>query len=749
MKTIYQLGTIIQEKYRVTKTLGKGGVAITYQAIDLTTESLVAIKVISLKQLDNWKQVELFKREAEVLAKLNHPAIPQYIDYFDIETDTDKAFHIVQQQAPGKSLSQLVESGWRTNEAEVKQIARQVLEILTYLHSLDPPVIHRDIKPNNLIRDEDGKIYLVDFGAVQNTYYNTLMQGSTVVGTYGYMSPEQFQGKALPATDLYSLGATLLYLLTQRSPAELPQDTLKLDFRNSVNISESFADWLDKILEPNIEDRFSNADLALYELSKSKKKKQRKLITNVAAIALILSLVSGINSYKWFILSRLGYVAPNICQNETVIKNYIKQGGKANIIASKHLQRRRPILNCIILSYNIKSPDKERLLITLIEKGADVNQKDEKGNTSLLISAERKEEINIVKILLEHGADTNAVNDRGESPLLITNDNDIAKLLITNGANVNAQDERSRTPLYNAVRNGDIKRTRLLLENNADVNAKNSRGYTVLNTATSKRNIPIVKLLIEYDADIHSNPSSLFSAASSGNIELFKLLLNNGVDAKSVNTQGNTILFSAASGNSLEIVKLSIEKGANPRLKNKYEESPLAFAKTKEIAELLIKNGADINAQKKVKRINSFSSTFPSNSRFKGKIKYGSTPLSNAVSQENIELVKLLLEKGAEPNNTSLFNAVYGKNLAIVKLLLEYGADVHTKNSNGRNVLFYANSKEIAQTLIDRGLDVNTKYTKDNTTPIFTLWNLEVIQLLINNGADVNAKDKNGQHCSF
>ncbi len=238
----YQSGENIKDQYRITDLLGQGSVAITYSAISLETESPVAIKVISLKQLQDWKQIELFQREAEVLAKLDHPAIPNYIDYFTLETEKDKAFYIVQQQAPGKSLAQLVANGWRTNEKEVKNIAKQILEILIYLHSLDPPVIHRDIKPNNLIRSDQGKIYLVDFGAVQNTYYNTLMQGSTVVGTYGYMAPEQFRGKALPATDLYSLGATLLYLLTHRSPAELPQDTLKLDFRNYVDISESFAD---------------------------------------------------------------------------------------------------------------------------------------------------------------------------------------------------------------------------------------------------------------------------------------------------------------------------------------------------------------------------------------------------------------------------------------------------------------------------------------------------------------------------
>ena len=103
------------------------------------------------------------------------------------------------------------------NEKEVENIAQQILEILKYLHSLDPPVIHQDIKPRNIIRDDNGKIYLVDFGAVQNIYHNTSMRAKTVFVTYGYMPSEQYRGKAIPATDLYSLGATLLHLLNVSS----------------------------------------------------------------------------------------------------------------------------------------------------------------------------------------------------------------------------------------------------------------------------------------------------------------------------------------------------------------------------------------------------------------------------------------------------------------------------------------------------------------------------------------------------
>ena len=218
MEALYQPGDTIQDKYRILNILGEGGTAITYEAIDLTQEISVAIKVLSLQQTRDWKLVELFEREAKVLKNLNHSRIPQYLDSFSIDTSRDRQFFLVQEIIPGKSLATLVEQGWYFQQDEVKNIAQQVLEILSYLHSLQPPVIHRDIKPHNIIRSDTGEIYLVDLGAVQDVYRNTLTRGATFVGTIDSMSPEQLRGHASFASDLYSLGCTLLYLLTRRSP---------------------------------------------------------------------------------------------------------------------------------------------------------------------------------------------------------------------------------------------------------------------------------------------------------------------------------------------------------------------------------------------------------------------------------------------------------------------------------------------------------------------------------------------------
>jgi len=230
MEKNHQQGEIIGDRYSILYILGQGGIGITYAAEDLKTGEKVALKAVSLRRTDDLKVLELFEREARILAQVQHPAIPRYIDYFEVGKRRDRFFYLAQQLAEGQSLARLIENGWHPPATEVRWMANQILDILVYLQHLVPPVIHRDIKPQNIIRRDDGQIFLVDFGAVQDVYHQTITGGSTVVGTYGYMAPEQFRGKAVLATDLYGLGATIIYLLTSKSPTDLPQRKLKIDF---------------------------------------------------------------------------------------------------------------------------------------------------------------------------------------------------------------------------------------------------------------------------------------------------------------------------------------------------------------------------------------------------------------------------------------------------------------------------------------------------------------------------------------
>ena len=144
-------------------------------------------------------------------------------------------------------------------------MASQALEILIYLHEQNPPILHRDIKPSNLILTPAHQVFLVDFGTVQNQGAK-LGVSFTVVGTYGYTPMEQFGGQAVPASDLYSLGASLLHMLTGTAPVELVQPDLRLQFRDRISLSNSLATWLGKMTAPALADRFESARTALRAL---------------------------------------------------------------------------------------------------------------------------------------------------------------------------------------------------------------------------------------------------------------------------------------------------------------------------------------------------------------------------------------------------------------------------------------------------------------------------------------------------
>jgi serine/threonine protein kinase len=256
-------GDIINKRYQILDELGKGGLRSIYVAEELPTGKKVVIKSLQFKNTLNWKAIDLFEREAKILSKLDHPNIPKCIDYFQFDAGENNSFYIIQQLIEGSSLEALMANGWQPTEVEVKKIAVQALQVLIYLQSLIPPVIHRDIKPQNFILHPNGQVFLVDFGAVRDTYKDTITGGSTIIGTYGYMAPEQFRGHAKLSTDLYGLGMTLIFLLTNDSPSKLPRRNLRINFRPYVSVSQTFASWLEILIEPLLEKRFPNALIAL------------------------------------------------------------------------------------------------------------------------------------------------------------------------------------------------------------------------------------------------------------------------------------------------------------------------------------------------------------------------------------------------------------------------------------------------------------------------------------------------------
>ena len=256
---------IWHQRYRPERRLSKRSGRHTYLAQDLLTSEQVVIKLLLFGPDFDWADLKLFEREAQILQTLSHPAIPEYRDHFEISLEGGRGLALVQTYIDAPSLQEWMEQGRRFAEPEVRELAQKLLRILVYLHELHPPVIHRDLKPSNILLGSDQQVYLVDFGSVQAAAPRE--QGSyTVVGSYGYMPLEQFGGRTVPASDLYSLGATLIHLLTGQHPADLPQEGARIVFEQAVHLIPPFRDWLRWMTEPVVADRPTSARQALEAL---------------------------------------------------------------------------------------------------------------------------------------------------------------------------------------------------------------------------------------------------------------------------------------------------------------------------------------------------------------------------------------------------------------------------------------------------------------------------------------------------
>lgn len=257
---------LLQGRYEVVCELGRGGQGRMLLAKDHRTQQMVAVKKLDVGHVESWKAIELFERECTVLRSLNNPAIPAYIDSFSVQHSDGAGveFYLVQEFVEGQSFAQWIEQGLRVEEDFVWYFLEEMLRVLQSLHELSPPVLHRDIKPSNILWRNDGRLMLADLGAVQATVHEG--GGSTIVGTNGYMALEQLMGRACAATDLYALGATVVHLLSHRHPSDLPVEDMAMVFRPYVKVSEPLAEFLDGLLAPYLEDRFSSAARALERL---------------------------------------------------------------------------------------------------------------------------------------------------------------------------------------------------------------------------------------------------------------------------------------------------------------------------------------------------------------------------------------------------------------------------------------------------------------------------------------------------
>ncbi|MBD1935785.1 serine/threonine-protein kinase [Microcoleus sp. FACHB-68] len=266
----FLLGQILAGRYKIVSFLGGGAFGQTYIAQDLQLPDYPRCVVKQLKpQTTDPLTLEtarrLFDTEAKVLHQLGrHDQIPRLLAHFEEQQE----FYLVQDCIEGEPLNQEIKAGKRLSEAEVIVLLRDVLSTLAFVHRQN--VIHRDIKPSNLIRrNSDGKIVLIDFGAVKQVSTQAGDESFTVaIGTPGYMPNEQLGGQPRPNSDIYALGAIAIQALTGILPSRLRQDaqTGELIWQNDVQVSDRLAAIIDKMVRYHFKDRYQTAEEALADL---------------------------------------------------------------------------------------------------------------------------------------------------------------------------------------------------------------------------------------------------------------------------------------------------------------------------------------------------------------------------------------------------------------------------------------------------------------------------------------------------
>ncbi len=294
-----EIGSLVDGKYKVLNIIGQGGMSVVYLAMNEKANKQWAIKEV---RKDGIKNFELVKQglivETDMLKKLSHPNLPSIIDVID----QDGTFLIVMDYIQGNPLDKTLEEEGAQPQELVIEWAKQICDVLEYLHSRTPPIIYRDMKPANLMLKPDGTITLIDFGTAREFKHQNLAD-TTCLGTQGYAAPEQFGGigQTDARTDIYCLGTTLYHLVTGHNPSEPPYEMYPIGYWNS-SLSEGLEKIIEKCTQRNPDDRYQSCAELLYALEHfeeiddvyKKKQKKRLAIFSVTFLLTILFLTTSV-----------------------------------------------------------------------------------------------------------------------------------------------------------------------------------------------------------------------------------------------------------------------------------------------------------------------------------------------------------------------------------------------------------------------------------------------------------------------
>lgn len=288
-----QIGSIIDNKYEVLKQIGKGGMSTVYLAMDKRLNKQWAIKEIIkiANDKNNEVVVQSLLVEANLMKRLDHPSLPRIVDIID----NGKTIYVIMDYIEGESLDKILLTNGAQPQELVIEWAKQLCNVLRYLHSQTPPIIYRDMKPANVMLKPEGNLKLIDFG-IAREYKRQNIQDTVSLGTRGYAAPEQFggMGQTDARTDIYCLGVTLYHLVTGQNPSEPPYEMYPIRQWNPA-LSSGMEFIIQKCTQLNPEDRYQDCNELMYALEhydeideNYKKRQKRKLGGFIAATATVV-----------------------------------------------------------------------------------------------------------------------------------------------------------------------------------------------------------------------------------------------------------------------------------------------------------------------------------------------------------------------------------------------------------------------------------------------------------------------------
>jgi serine/threonine protein kinase len=580
MTTPRQIG-----RYQVLGEIASGAQGAVYRAIDPSTSVTVAVKVLHQQHSANASFVERFRREASLIQSIDHENVIKILDFGDSDSRQFMAMEFIPE-----TLSNLIDSDATRAFSLERAVALSVgiAEGIGQAHTQG--IVHRDIKPQNVLLTIDGIPKLTDFGIARGEMLNTMTATGVMMGTPYYMSPEQANGERGDArSDVYSLGCLVYQLLSGDVP--FSGDTPLAILRRHV---EDVAKPL-KARLPGIPDAVNMC----VEQAMAKEPGQRFADGNAFALALLKTLPTATAEIPQQASSVEEAPKPTVTNSNLAPSQPMVPSKRSRYLDKVTMTFGAvAVVGLIAVAFLLGNRSADSIVVETVEvikevKGDTVEVIKEVKTIELAIKATVEAAISATTTAKEPNvAEAAATPVGGWTPLhwaAADNSLDVVRLLIDSGTDIDAKSHQGdKTPLHMAAQKNSLDSARLLIELGANIHAKDNKGETALLIAAQRNFLDFATLLIDSGADIEAknkwDETSLHFAAENNSLDVARLLIDSGAEL-------GIALGRAASRNSLEVATLLIDSGADIEYLH-----TAAQHNSLDVARLLIDRGADIES---------------------------------------------------------------------------------------------------------------------------------------------------------